>query len=100
MPLPSAVQVTLTAAGRKTLKKRVRGTKTPYRDRLRAQIVLAAARGRGNERIAADLRISVNTARKWRGRLPPRRPGRRRGPPPAGAPPPGLPAGPAWADRL
>ena len=44
MPLPSAVQVTLTAAGRKTLKKRVRGTKTPYRDRLRAQIVLAAAR--------------------------------------------------------
>ena len=47
MPLPGAVQVTLTAAGRKTLKKRVRGTKTPYRDRLRAQIVLAAARGRG-----------------------------------------------------
>ncbi|MGH3199763.1 MAG: IS630 family transposase [Streptosporangiaceae bacterium] len=69
MLLPCAVPVTLTAAGRKTLKKRVRGTKTPYRDRLRAQVVLAAARGRGNERIAADLRICVNTARKWRGRF-------------------------------
>ena len=53
--LPAAVPVTLTAAERKTLKKRVRGAKTPYRDRLRAQIVLAAARGRDNERIAADL---------------------------------------------
>ena len=67
MPLPSAVQVTLTAAGRKTLKKRVRGTKTPYRDRLRAQIVLAAARGRGNERLGGGLRISGNTPPHWRG---------------------------------
>ena len=54
---------------RKILKKRVRGAKTPYRDRLRAQIVLAAARGRDNERIAADLGVSVNTVRKWRGRF-------------------------------
>jgi hypothetical protein len=37
MLLPGAVPVTLTAAERKTLKKRVRGAKTPYRDRLRAQ---------------------------------------------------------------
>jgi len=43
---PAAVPVTLTAAERKTLKKRVRGAKTCWRDRLRAQIVLAAARGR------------------------------------------------------
>ena len=66
---PAAVPVTLTAAERKTLKKRVRGAKTPYRDRLRAQIVLAAARGRDNARIAADLGTSVNTVRKWRGRF-------------------------------
>ncbi len=39
---PAAVPVTLTAAERKTLKKRARGAKTPYRDRFRAQIVLAA----------------------------------------------------------
>ena len=46
MPLPRAVPVTLTAAERTTLKKRARGAKTAHRDRLRAQIVLAAARGR------------------------------------------------------
>lgn len=84
---PAAVPVTLTASERKTLKACVRGTKTPYRDRLRAQIVLAAARDRPNERIAGVLRVSVNTVRKWRGRFAERglagledlpRPGRRR----------------------
>jgi transposase len=70
---PAAVPVTLTASERKILKKRVRGAKTPYRDRLRAQIVLAAARGRDNERIAAGLGASVNTVRKWRGRFAERR---------------------------
>jgi transposase len=66
---PAAVPVTLTASERKVLKKRVRGAKTCWRDRLRARTVLAAARGRGNERIAADLGICVNTVRKWRGRF-------------------------------
>ena len=84
---PAAVPVTLTASERKTLNTRVCGTKTPYRDRLRAQIVLAAARDRPNERIAGELRVSVNTVRKWRGRFAERglagledlpRPGRRR----------------------
>jgi alpha-glucuronidase len=51
------------------LKKRVRSAKTWWRDRLRAQIVLAAARGRDNARIAADLGITADTARKWRGRF-------------------------------
>lgn len=73
MPLPGAVPVTLFAAERKTLKKRVRGAKTPYRDRLRAQIVLAAAGGRGNARIARDLGVAVDTVRKWRGRFAARR---------------------------
>jgi transposase len=66
---PAAVPVTLTAAGRKTLKKRVRGAKTCWRDRQRAQIVLAAARGRANARIAADLSAGADTVRKWRGRF-------------------------------
>ena len=69
MPLAAAVPVTLTAAGRKVLKKRVRGAKTPYRDRVRAQVVLAAARGYPNARIAAGLGISTDMARKWRGRF-------------------------------
>jgi len=66
---PAAVPVTLAASERKILKMRVRGAKTAYRDRVRAQVVLAAARGRGNERIAADLGVSVNMVRKWRGRF-------------------------------
>ncbi len=66
---PAAVPVTLTASERKILKKQVQGAKTPYRDRLRAQIVLQAARGRDNARIAAGAEISVNTVRKWRGRF-------------------------------
>ncbi|MDN5861630.1 MAG: IS630 family transposase, partial [Pseudonocardia sp.] len=61
--------VVLTAAERKTLKMRVRGAKTPHRDRLRAQIVRAAARGHANERIAAGLGVGVDTVRKWRGRF-------------------------------
>jgi FixJ family two-component response regulator len=69
MPLPRAVPVTLTAAERTTLKKRARGAKTAHRDRLRAQIVLAAARGRDNARIAADLQVTADTVRKWRGRF-------------------------------
>jgi transposase len=66
---PAAVPVTLTASERKTLKLRVRGAKTPWRDRLRAQVVLAAARGHGNARIAAGLGTDVGTVRKWRGRF-------------------------------
>ena len=69
MPLLRAVPVMLSAGERTTLKNRVRGAKTAYRDRLRAQIVLAAARGRGNARIAHDLGISQDTARKWRRRF-------------------------------
>jgi transposase len=72
MPLP-AVLITLTAAERKALKKRVRGARTAWRDRLRAQIVLAAAMGRSNARIARELCISQDTVRRWRGRFAGRR---------------------------
>ena len=69
MPLLRAVPVMLSAGERTTLNKRVRGAKTARRDRLRAQIVLAAARGQPNARIAAGLGISVDTVRKWRRRF-------------------------------
>ena len=84
--LPAAVPVTLAASERKILKKRVRGAKTPYRDRLRAQIVLQAARGRDNARIAAGLEISVNTVRKWRARFAERGPAGLRDLPRSGRP--------------
>jgi len=69
MPLPRAVPVMLTAAERTVLNKRACGAKTAHRDRLRAQIVLAAARGRDNARIAANLQVTADTVRKWRGRF-------------------------------
>ena len=69
MPLLRAVPVVLSAGERTTLTKRVQGAKTAYRDRLRAQIVLAAARRDPNALIAAGLGISVDTVRKWRGRF-------------------------------
>ena len=69
MPLLRAVPAVLSAGERTALTRRVRGAKTAHRDRLRAQIVLAAARGRDNARIAADLQITVDTVRKWRGRF-------------------------------
>jgi transposase len=69
MSMPRAVPIELRAAERAKLKRRADGHKTPYRDRLRARIVLLAARGRPNARIAAQLGISVDTARKWRDRF-------------------------------
>src|SRR5499433_2169393 len=69
MPQHRAALVVLSAGERRTLKKRARGAKTAHRDWLRAQIVLAAARGRANAKIAAGLHVSVDTVRKWRGRF-------------------------------
>jgi transposase len=66
---PCAVEIALSASERKVLKRRVRGAKTPWRDRLRAEIVLLAARGWRNARIAAELRCGEDTVRKWRGRF-------------------------------
>jgi transposase len=69
MPQHCAVPVMLSAGERKRLNKRARGAKTAHRDWLRAKIVLAAARGRASAAIAADLHVSVDTVRKWRGRF-------------------------------
>ena len=69
MPRCRAVPVVLSAGERRTLTKRARRAKTAHRDWLRAQIVLAAARGRANAQIAAGLGVSVDTVRKWRGRF-------------------------------
>ncbi len=69
MPATGAVPVELSASVRATLKKRARGHKTPHRDRQRAEIVLLAARGWANARIARHLRVDENTVRTWRGRF-------------------------------
>ena len=69
MPKLRAVPIELHAAERARLKQRADGHKTPYQDRLRARIVLLAARGRPNTQIAGQLGITADTARKWRTRF-------------------------------
>lgn len=59
MPACSAVPVVLTAAERRRLKKMAYGHKTPHQARQRAAVVLLAARGRGNARMAAETRLHV-----------------------------------------
>ncbi|MEU9322027.1 helix-turn-helix domain-containing protein [Streptomyces sp. NPDC048295] len=45
------------------------GHKTPHQARIRAHIVLHAARGRSNARIARETGLHVETVRTWRGRF-------------------------------
>ena len=51
------------------LAARARSVRGPYRDRLRAAIVLAAAAGQANAAIAAELGVCTDTVRKWRRRF-------------------------------
>ncbi|MFD7275495.1 helix-turn-helix domain-containing protein [Streptomyces sp. NPDC059862] len=45
------------------------GRKTPHQSRTRAHVVLHAARGRSNARIARETGLHVDTVRTWRGRF-------------------------------
>jgi hypothetical protein len=69
VPALCACPVWLTAAERKRLKKLAGGHKSPSRDKLRAQIVLDAARGLSNAQISRRCVVTVDTVRKWRGRF-------------------------------
>jgi transposase len=69
MPTPRACPVRLTASQRRRLKTVARGHKSPYRDRLRARIVLDAAADYTNAAIAGRQRVGVDMVRKWRGRF-------------------------------
>jgi transposase len=69
MPSLLAQPVRLAASVRSRLKAIARGHKSPHRDRLRAQIVLDAARRRSNARIARERHVGEDTVRKWRSRF-------------------------------
>lgn len=45
------------------------GHKTPHQARIRAHVVLHAARGRSNARIAREMGLHLDTVRTWRGRF-------------------------------
>jgi transposase len=64
-----ACAVRVTGSIRRLLIGRSRGQKTPYRDKIRARIVLLAAREWPNTRIAAEVGVTVDTVRTWRGRF-------------------------------
>jgi transposase len=66
---PHPTPVTLTDNERMKLADWSRRPTTAQRLALRANIVLAAAAGRPNAAIAADLRITLPTVRKWRTRF-------------------------------
>src|SRR5664280_2110277 len=68
MPMTSPDRIVLTEAQRGDLDRLVRAGRTEQRLALRAGIVLAAADGHPNARIAASLGICEDTARKWRHR--------------------------------
>jgi transposase len=68
MPVTSPFIVNLTDSDREALEARVRAATTSQRDLLRARIVLAAGRGEANAQIGRDLRVDVDTVRKWRRR--------------------------------
>jgi transposase len=65
----SPFQVRLTASERKLLKRWVRTPTAPYRQVLRAKVVLLAAAGHRNTHIAQRLQVTGNTVRKWRRRF-------------------------------
>lgn len=69
MPVTPACPIVATAAERERLKKMAYGHKTPYRLRRRAEIVLHAARGRSNARIARETGLHLDTVRTWRDRF-------------------------------
>jgi len=65
----AACPVRVTSSLRRVLIRRARGQKTPYRDKIRAQIVLRAADRQTNTQIAAALAVTMDTVRTWRGRF-------------------------------
>jgi transposase len=69
MPAARARQLVLAACDRHRLKRLERSQTAPYRQVLRAKIVLLAARPMANATIAARLGITADTARKWRDRF-------------------------------
>ena len=75
MPMSSPYQIVLSGGEETVLTARARSMREPYRDRVRAKIVLAAAVGHDNAAIARELGVCTDTVRKWRRRFAARLPG-------------------------
>jgi len=69
LPRPSPFRISLTVEEKKELEARVRKYTSPYRDVMRAKIVLLAAQGLPNHVIAARLDTPRQIVSKWRKRF-------------------------------
>jgi transposase len=69
MPVMSPYLIVLSSREEAVLAARARSVRGAYRDRMRAQIVLAAAAGSHNAAIAVQMGVHVDTVRKWRRRF-------------------------------
>jgi transposase len=69
MPRKSPFVLELTTEQRSVLESRARQYTLPYRDVVRAKIVLMAAAGMGNDEIAARLDTRREVVSKWRKRF-------------------------------
>jgi transposase len=69
MVMSSPFVITLSDSDRAELTTRAQAAKIPYRDVLRAKIILACAAGISHAVIAAGLGICDDTVRKWRRRF-------------------------------
>jgi hypothetical protein len=89
MPRSSPFVIELAAAERQALETVARKYTAPYRDVVRAKVILLAAEGWQNDQIAARVDMPTQHVSKWRKRFcherlaglvdRPRRPGPRRG---------------------
>jgi Homeodomain-like domain len=68
MPLPSAPAIALSARQRRVLEQLRRAAGPPQALALRARIVLAAATGTSNRRLAHEFGVARNTVPAWRDR--------------------------------
>src|SRR5258705_1221409 len=71
--IQEATAIILTEAERAELEALARSTKTQYRLRQRARIVLLAAGGMATRAIGREAGCTTGTASKWRGGFPPKR---------------------------
>jgi transposase len=69
MPRTSPYSIALTEDERRFLEAAARRYTSPYRDVVRARIVLYAAEGLGNDEIAARLDTPRQVVSKWRKRF-------------------------------
>lgn len=67
--MPAQVEITLSAEEKQQMEKNIRSRKTSVRLRERSHIVLMAADGVPNYRIAKRLKRDINTVGRWRNRF-------------------------------